>query len=143
MLQLSSHWHDFLSNFNFKFFVHFCWFTSALPATLSTKKLFCGNTKEMKPHSFFVLSLPSQLVHFLSSIFPCSSVFDCKFIWKSYVIFFVYWVHFCSDERYLLTCLITYWMKSWVKKLQISSTFAILREKFAKVDKTYRWFWYL
>ena len=31
MLQLSSYWHDFLSNIDFESFECFCWFTSTLP----------------------------------------------------------------------------------------------------------------
>ena len=107
------------------------------------KRFICGTTKEMKPHTFFVLFLPSQLAYFFIFYFTLQFSFWLYIYLKKLRKFFVYWIHFCSGERYLLTCLLTYWMKSWVKKLQISSTFPILRKKFAKVDKAYRWFWSL
>ena len=43
---------------------------------------------EIKPHSFFVLSLPSHFVYFFFiSILHYNLVFDCKCIWKSHVNF--------------------------------------------------------
>ena len=60
---------------------------------------FWGITMEIKLHSFLALSLPLHLEYFFFYL-HYSSVFDCKFIWKSYGNF-VYWVHFCDGERYL------------------------------------------
>ena len=58
-----------------------------IPPRRPQKNFFWGNSVKIKPNSFFVFSQPSHLVYFLFSILHYSSVFDCKFIWKSYVNF--------------------------------------------------------
>ena len=62
----SCHHADIISYQNSKFLVCFCWFTFVLPPQ---KKFFWGTTMEIKPHSFFVLSLPSDLVRFFFVFF--------------------------------------------------------------------------
>ena len=58
---------------------------------------------EIKPLSFFVLSLPSHLVCFFISILHYNLVFDCKFIWKSYVNFpFIELIFVIVKDTYLL-----------------------------------------
>ena len=39
------------------------------PPSPKKKRFFCGTTKEMKPHSFFVIFLPSQLGYFFYLLF--------------------------------------------------------------------------
>ena len=58
---------------------------------------------EIKPHSFFVLSLPSHFVYFFFiSILHYNLVFDCKFIWKSHVNFsFIELIFVMVKDRYL------------------------------------------
>ena len=76
---MSSCWHDFWLNFNFNFFVCFCWFASVLPLPPPPKK------KKM------------LIVHY-------SSVFDCKFIQKSYVNFwFIKFIFVMVKDTFLLT----------------------------------------
>ena len=59
---------------------------------------------EIKPHSFFVLTLSSHLVFFFISISHYSLLFNCKFIWKNYVSFsFIEFSFAMVKDTYLLT----------------------------------------
>ena len=59
---------------------------------------------EIKPHSFFMLSLPSHLVCLFFFILHYNLVFGCKFIWKSYVNFsFIELIFVMVKDTYLLT----------------------------------------
>ena len=76
----SCHHTDMNSYQNSKFFACFCWFTFVLPP----KKFFWG-TKATQ--LFCVIPAIAPRIFFLISILHYSLVFDCKFIWKSYVNF--------------------------------------------------------
>ena len=71
--QWGSYQNDFLSNFNFDFFcefllIHICFYS--FPQKQKQKFFFWRTTMEIKPHSFFVLSLPSHLVFmYIYSVF--------------------------------------------------------------------------
>ena len=57
---------------------------------------------EIKPDSFFVLSLPSHLIYFLFYI--TVKFFVCRFIWKSYVNFsFTEFIFVMVKDAYLVT----------------------------------------
>ena len=60
---------------------------------------------EIKPYSFFVLSLLLHLVYFFFiSILHYNLVFGCKFIWKSYVNFsFIELIFVMVKDTHLLT----------------------------------------
>ena len=77
------------------------------------KKCFWGTTMEIKPRSFFVLSLPSHLVcfFFLISILHYNLAFDCKFIWKSYANFsFIELIFVMVKDTYLMQF---HWTYKW------------------------------
>ena len=73
------------------------------PSPPPQKKFFWGNTMEIKPHSFFVLSLSSHLVCFFDFYFTLQFSFWLEKLCK----FFIYWVNFCDGERCLLTNLLS------------------------------------
>ena len=90
-----------LSNFNFKVYVSFCWFASVQPQ----KKVFLRDHNGNKfTQLFCVIPAIAPQIFFLFSILHYSSVFDCKFICKSYVsIEFIFLM--VKDTHLLMTCL--------------------------------------
>ena len=101
--------------------IHIC--STSLPKKTKTKNIFWGITMEIKPHSFFVLSLPLHLIHY-------SAVFWLWIYLKKLCKLFVLWVHFCDGERYLylLTYFLTFnWERLWeMRGLKIEWLWSIL-----------------
>ena len=73
------------------------------------RHFFWGSTMEIKPHSFFLLSLPSHFVF----IYTYIQFFYCRFIWESYVNFsFIELIFVMVKLTYLLTYLLTIWISA-------------------------------
>ena len=86
---MSSYWHDFLSNFSFKFFYMFLlihiYATPLLPPP-PQKKFFSRDYNGNKATQIFcVISFIAPRI--FSFILHYRLAFDCKFIWKRYVTF--------------------------------------------------------
>ena len=126
------------------------------PPKTKTEIFFWGNTMEIKPHSFFVLSLQSHLVYiyiyiyiyiniyiyiyiyiyifYIYSILHYSSVFWLQIYLKKLCKFFFCWVHFCDGERYILTCLLACLLASLLTNKPKSA-------QQAKPGVSYKWSW--
>ena len=64
---------------------------------------------EIKPHSFFCVipAIATRIMFFFISILQYGLVFDCKYIWKSYVNFsFIEFIFVMVKDTYLLTYLL-------------------------------------
>ena len=97
----SYHHTDMTSYQNSKYFVCFCWFTFVLPP----KKAFLRDQNGNKATQLFcVIPAIAPRMFFLISILHYNLVFDCKFIWKSYVNFsFIELIFVMVKGTYLLT----------------------------------------
>ena len=97
----SCHHTDMTSYQNPKFFVCFCWFTFVL----SPKKDFFRVHNGNKATQLFrvIPTIAPRMFFFWISILQYNLVFDCKFIWKSYVNFsFIELIFVMVKDTFLL-----------------------------------------
>ena len=96
----SCHYTDMTSFQKSKYFVCFCWVAFVLP---TKKVLLRGHYGKKVTQLFCVIPAIAPHMFFFISILYYSLVFDCKFIWKSYVHFsFIEFVFVMVKGTYLL-----------------------------------------
>ena len=116
---------------------------SAPPHKKKLKTFFWGTTIEIKPHSFFVLSLPSYLVLSLSLSLYIYIYIYCRLIWKNYVNFlYIYFIFVMVKDSYWLTapCIWTNEIKTKTKPSKV--TFKLTTHSIVQFSpQTMQWYY--